>query len=382
MGGHSIYNHLMDELSPLFQDIKFNLTFRGYEPDDVDAYVDRVAKVAALVKGRIGELQQRAAAAEANLTRVATTETEATLTRTLLLAQKTADAAIAAAEAEGEQKKREANDYASRVLAEAETDRRRIVAQTESAVATKATEERNQLAKEVLELEQHRKSLADDVDTLERFLADQRSWLAESLASLSSLLEKPGVLRMSAAPAISGAEMDIAISTTSAAAEPGPVEVAEVVEPVEVAEVVEDAVDPIPEVELLREPTVEVAVIPDPAPPISPLPSSWSGDNSTPSPDPQVPASPLRIVTAADLEEDSTQAPQDVAHDATVTDDSSDNALLFEEPGPATSNDPFLDQLRDAAASDDQFDLGDDALAEFFDHDEANSGRNWFNRRR
>ena len=50
----------MDDLAPLFQDIAFNERFRGYDVAEVDAYIDRVAKAAALVQGRIAELQRRA----------------------------------------------------------------------------------------------------------------------------------------------------------------------------------------------------------------------------------------------------------------------------------------------------------------------------------
>ena len=58
----------MDDLPPLFQDIVFNERFRGYDVAEVDAYIDRVAKAAALVQGRIAELQRRVEAAEAHTT--------------------------------------------------------------------------------------------------------------------------------------------------------------------------------------------------------------------------------------------------------------------------------------------------------------------------
>ena len=59
------YHFGMDELSPLFQDIEFRERLRGYDVAEVDAYIERVARAAALVHGRITELQQRADAAEA-----------------------------------------------------------------------------------------------------------------------------------------------------------------------------------------------------------------------------------------------------------------------------------------------------------------------------
>ena len=99
----------MDELSPLFHDIEFNERFRGYDVDEVDAYVDRVAKAAAMVQGRIAELQERVVAAEGQVRNGApgsddglSDQDDARLSRVLVLAQRTADAAIEEAEAEAE----------------------------------------------------------------------------------------------------------------------------------------------------------------------------------------------------------------------------------------------------------------------------------------
>ena len=222
----------MDELPPLFQDIEFHVVWKGYDSEEVDAYVDRVAKAAALVHGRLSELQQRAEAAEARAasgggTSFASSETEETLTRTLVLAQRTADAAIAEAKAEAAQLiasaegqaqialreatsaavevTKEADDHASRVMAEAETDRRKLLADAETEAAAAASSEHERLANEVHELEQYRAFLVDDVDMLERHLSEQRSVLAASVSALSDLVERPEAFRVDPAPETSGA---------------------------------------------------------------------------------------------------------------------------------------------------------------------------------
>ena len=128
----------MDDLAPLFQDIAFNERFRGYDVAEVDAYIDRVAKAAALVQGRIAELQRRVEAAEAHTTGLSGADPveagEESLTKMLVLAQRTADAAIEEAQAEAAEIRRQADDHASLVVAEAETDRRRMLAEAEAAV--------------------------------------------------------------------------------------------------------------------------------------------------------------------------------------------------------------------------------------------------------
>ncbi len=231
----------MDELSPLFQEIEFHERWRGYDPDEVDAYVDRVAKAAAVVHGRLTELHERVESAEARGGGGAIGEAEETLTRTLVLAQRTADAAIAeareaadqmtadaaasaqavlsAAEAEAQVTLRgaqaeasatlkEAEDRAARVLAEAETDRRTMLAEAERSAAEAASTERERLAAEVAELQQYRAFLADDIEILERHLTEERHQLTVSLSALTDLLELPEAFRTRPVPETSGVEVD------------------------------------------------------------------------------------------------------------------------------------------------------------------------------
>lgn len=259
----------MDELSPLFQEIEFHERYRGYDPDEVDAFVDRVARAAAVMRGRLTELHERVEAAESRGgSAVAHSDAEETLTRTLVLAQRTADAAIAeareeadrltadaatsaqailsAAEAEAQLTLREAQseasttvkqaeDRAALVLAEAETDRRTMVAEAERTASEAAAAERDRLAAEVAELHEYRAFLADDIEILERHLAEERHQLTASLASLQDLLESPEAFRAGRAPATSGVELDEShlaslVAADDTDAEPGPID-AELVEP-------------------------------------------------------------------------------------------------------------------------------------------------------
>lgn len=234
----------MDEIAALFQEIEFHERLRGYDPDEVDAYVDRIARAASVLRGRLIELQQRVEAAEGRAgsgPSAAATESEETLTRTLVLAQRTADAAIAEAREEADRMTsdaatsaqaivsaaeadaqatlreaqaeaaatiREAEDRAGRVLAEAETDRRTMLAEAESQAAHAAAGERDRLAAEVAELQEYRAFLADDIGILERHLTDQRHKLTASVAALHELLETPEAFRPAQPPETSGVEVD------------------------------------------------------------------------------------------------------------------------------------------------------------------------------
>jgi DivIVA domain-containing protein len=226
----------MDEFSTLLQEIRFSERFRGYDPDEVDAYVHTVAKAAAQMQGRLRELQERVEAAESRVGSGGVGgETEETLTRTLLLAQRTADAAVAEAEAEAARmltdaeersgtvvteaeeratvllsaaqsqasalmadadaaassRLRDAQDRSARMLAEAETDRRRILAEAEAEAASAALAQRDRALAEVTELDARRSVLQADIEALERHVSDQRSQLKRALAALRSLIEDP-----------------------------------------------------------------------------------------------------------------------------------------------------------------------------------------------
>lgn len=280
----------MDELSPLFQEIEFHERFRGYDPDEVDAYVDRVAKAAALVQGRIAELSNRAESAESRLAESGGSEAEDTLRRTLVLAQRTADAAVAEAreqadrlvgdaeakaqttitmaDARAEAQLRDAEDRSSRMLAEAETDRRQLLADAEAAATAAAQEARERLESDVQELARTRDFLRDDIEILERHLREQRARLVSSVATLSDLLEAPDALRVEPAPETSGVEPaalapPVPPSESSSVPE---VDSTPAVAPAAVfARFAEESPDVLDEPEIDDEPEAIVDEVPDPA---------------------------------------------------------------------------------------------------------------------
>jgi len=473
----------MDELSPIFQDIEFRVTLRGYDVDQVDAYIDRVAKSAALVQGRLGELQARAEAAESRLTPDDHSDPEASLSRTLILAQRTADAAVAEAreesakilaeahearsvlaaelEADSAAARRAADDYASRVRAEADTDRRRLLADAESAAAAAATGERDRLAEEVAELEQYRAFLNDDVAILETHLLDQRAALAASVSALTDLVQSPEGFRVVPAPATSGAVLDLSDSapniepaTATIAADPIADEPVDLIadEPVDL--IADEPVDliadePVAEEPVAEEPVAEERVLEarsvdepagqEPATEIDVAPvaadsalvprtpdevsfDEWAEPAAidlTVDPEPAAPnkffedfertgefavvdttrshAAPgstdtgptdtgptdmgeATVVTAPPVL--ATAADFDAETDPVATVAENADAMLFQEPAELPSVDPFLQQIREAAADSEPSDFGDDALSAFFDHDDSDGERGWFGRRR
>ena len=401
----------MDDLAPLFQDIAFNERFRGYDVAEVDAYIDRVAKAAALVQGRIAELQRRAEAAEAHTTGSSDADPveagEESLTKMLVLAQRTADAAIDEAQAEAAEILRQADDHASLVVAEAETDRRRMLAEAEAAVEESVRTERERVAAEVAELERYRAFLTDDIAILERHLEQARNVLGESAAALQHVLDDPEQFRLPAMPATSGvvapaeiADPVVIEAVGSSASAPEPAPESEITQAIEVVAIADEAApDDVSETASVEEEQVtSLDALAEDIP--QPTDETAEADVFTFAPSPMPDSEPTSLTVADeapafDIPDEVTVVESDGAEPSTadappllVTSADleevppSDELPLFDEPESDASSDAFLEQLRDAASGEGSEEFGEDALATFFDDREDDGGRSWFNRRR
>ena len=411
----------MDDLSPLFQDIAFNERFRGYDVAEVDAYIDRVAKAAALAQGRIAELQSRVESAEANVAGSSGADpveaSEGGLTKMLLLAQRTVDAAIEEADAEAAEIRRQADDHASLVVAEAETDRRRMLAEAEAAVEESVRTERELVLAEVAELQRYRAFLTDDIAILERHLEQSRDVLGASVAALQHLLDDPEQFRFPAMSATSGvvapadfetpkdtvaeiAEPIVIEAVDSSAPAPEPAPESEITQAISVVAIADEvASDGAAETESVDEEQVATY---DPLLEDAPQRTDEVAEADVftfaPSPMPDAEPTLLRVADeapASDLTAEPVVAESDDTESCTadtppllVTSadleevSSSDKRPLFDEPEPDSSSDAFLEQLRDVASGEGSDEFGEDALATFFDDREDDGGRAWFNRRR
>lgn len=170
----------MDEISPshLREGVEFSVKLRGYDPEQVDDFLDRVAGGIELLQQQLRQALERAARAEQQAAENA--ETDRALRRTLLLAQKTADELTA-----------EADAYAARVRSEADAQAEAILAEAREAAAREAIAAQQSLRDDIRRLETARTLLEADIDALGRFVeaerARLRSVLEEQLERLGSL---------------------------------------------------------------------------------------------------------------------------------------------------------------------------------------------------
>lgn len=187
----------MDVTPQLLKDVDFReKKFGGYDPDEVDDFLERVGVAVGQLQMRLREATQRAEAAEARLAQVpppvAPTDSDDTLRRTLLLAQRTADAAV-----------QEAQEEADRLVAEAQEHHDRRLRESEDEVRRSVDETRERLLREIGELEGIRDQLMADVETLERHVDDQRARMASTVASLEGLLDAAGSMAPLPQPIVS-----------------------------------------------------------------------------------------------------------------------------------------------------------------------------------
>src|SRR5437879_6707331 len=182
------------ELTPQrLREVEFKERWRGYDPEEVDDLLERVAAGLEEFENRVRQATERAVRAEQRASEGS--DTDETLRRTLVLAQRTADAAIADADERAKQLVADAEHQSATMVSDAEAEARRITAENET-----------RLRENVSSLESARSTLQRDVDTLERYLADERERVRTTLQALIQRID--GDLRPDApVPTVSEVEV-------------------------------------------------------------------------------------------------------------------------------------------------------------------------------
>jgi DivIVA domain-containing protein len=216
----------------------FRTVRKGYDPDEVAAFLEQTAKaleetqqqataMEARARAAVARLQEVSAAAEQHaaeksalskalddagaagsgeVVHVSADEAE-TISRTLVLAQRTADATIADARAEAERVLNEARAESEATLDSTREMSSKLLedARNEARKATEA--ERLAAENEVQSLVARREFLVGDVDQLEQFLVEQRERLRAAARQLEAMCERvPSGLGHVRAPVLSASD--------------------------------------------------------------------------------------------------------------------------------------------------------------------------------
>ncbi len=205
----------MDVSPKTLREVEFREKMRGYHPEDVDQFLERVAAGIEVLQDRLRQALERAQRAEAQASEAGGADDA--LRRTLVLAQRTADLAV-----------QEAREQAARILAGAEQQAQAMIAEAEDrarrAHEDALTDVRNELAR----LESSRQQLQGDVETLTRWVEEHKAHLTSALQDAltriehTELLSAPPVGRVDLASLRSSIGPPPAISTTPPPPPPPP----------------------------------------------------------------------------------------------------------------------------------------------------------------
>jgi cell division initiation protein len=181
------------ELTPQqFIEAEFSEVRRGFDRDEVDAFLVKAAKGVEAMQKRIAELEAELAHPPPE------SPSDETIGRTLKLAQRTADELVAEARREAdaliteagresEDARAEATREASRTLDDAHVRAAQVLAEAEAEARAASEELRSRLRSEVAALEEARNRLRSEITLLEQHLAARRDSLIEAADNLRVL---------------------------------------------------------------------------------------------------------------------------------------------------------------------------------------------------
>lgn len=307
----------------------FSEKFRGYDPDQVDEFLEQVGATLARLRDELkvqteraqraetaaAQLRERAEQAAPEPSPAATEGDEiAQATSTLALAKRTADAALAEARADAERIVRDATTERDALLHRAQED-------AKAEFEAKVGDYRALLA----DLDATKERLGRDVERLEARIAEYRTVLTDVHASVGSLLEDPDGLQ-------TRPPLDVDLTPTEPPASPF------------YSTAATPVVDAGPPTEAIQ-------------------PDEVTGG------DPWGPGSWSEVSAALD---DEPFQPEDGSVEAVATEPAGGDA-------PPEQDDRYLQELHDAVNAEEAA-SGDPAMEEFFDEDEPRPRR--FSRRR
>ena len=218
----------MDVTPQVINEVEFHQKMRGYDPDEVDDFLERVAVAVGQLSDRLHEAETRAATSDRRAIELerkvrelaerppepvepaappapAVDDETETIRRTLVLAQRTADAAVKEAQEDAQRTLASAQAQADTLLNEAQTTSRRLVSDAEIEARKTSEDTRQRMIDEIVALEETREALKADQGILERHLEEQRLRLRSSIGDLQRLLDDPVRLRASSPPELSNA---------------------------------------------------------------------------------------------------------------------------------------------------------------------------------
>ncbi len=180
----------MEISGKVLREVEFRDRLRGYDTDEVDEFLEKVAVAVDDLRAEMARLTERATRAEQASLEVAAPPLPApppapseyaldddAIRRTLVLAQRTADLAIA-----------EAREEASKALAEARKEAETLVVQAKEHARRTRDDAEQDLHSRIAQLGSESERLENEVESLARLVESERARLTEGLSSVLQMV--------------------------------------------------------------------------------------------------------------------------------------------------------------------------------------------------
>lgn len=202
----------MDVHPQLLREIEFHQQRRGYSPDEVDDFLERVAVAVGRLQQQLGEATARAERAERLVLEKPADESE--VGRTLVLAQRTADAALDEARQQAAVVTAEADERAAAAVAEAEARAADIGLAADERAAAAVAEAEAMVASELTPLLAQRGALQGDVEAVRAWSEAVKASLADELRQQLARLDA-GEIELPPPPEVLALEVPEPVGVTS-----------------------------------------------------------------------------------------------------------------------------------------------------------------------
>jgi cell division initiation protein len=169
----------MELSAKVLREVEFRDRLRGYDTDEVDEFLEKVAVAVDENQEKMRELTLRAERAERAVSERTSEEDDDSIRRTLVLAQRTADLAI-----------REAQEQAAVIMDTARSESDKLLADARENAQELASEAERRHSADIARLENQRNQVRQELEELSEQLEAERERLAESLRATLRFVEK------------------------------------------------------------------------------------------------------------------------------------------------------------------------------------------------
>ena len=169
----------MDLSAKVLREVEFRDRLRGYDTDEVDEFLEKVAVSVEELQEKMRQLAYRAERAERSISDRAAEDDDDTIRRTLVLAQRTADLAV-----------REAQEQAAVLMDSARTESDKLLSEARESAKRLSTDSERRHADDIKRLERQRDHVRMELKELSDLLESERKRLANSLRDALRFVER------------------------------------------------------------------------------------------------------------------------------------------------------------------------------------------------